>query len=922
MINNHSLHFPLYLLLLFVSFNLAIAQTTGKIVGVVRDAQTEEALPGANVVIEGTMLGAATDTDGYFVILRVPPGKYTVVVEFLGYQKMYMKEVEVLTDLTTTLDFNLTPEGIAGEEIVVIAEKPLIRKDLTSVEARIQADQIENMAVQQLGELLDLQAGIVRDVYGEIHIRGGRSSEISYMVNGISITDDYSRQQALIVENESIQELQVISGTFNAEYGNAMSGVINIVTKTGNNDFAGRFEAWIGDYVSNRTDLFWNIDDINPIANYNFQGTISGPVIKNRLTYFITGRRLKNEGWLFGPNVYSPQGHSQTINNETISVRRDSSAVPMNPREQWSAQGALQLRIIDPLTFKLDFLGSKYKNGRYEHNYRLNPFGNIDSLGYGATVIAKLTHVLSKRTFYELTTSYKLNEYNARLYDDPFDSRYVHPDSLTAPEYNFYKAGTNLFRASRTTESIIGKFDLTSQINQNHQLKAGIEIQGDKVRFDDLTLIPETNESGEQIIPFRPAIPPISNANRNDFTRRPERLALYIQDKIEFENVVINAGLRFDYFHSNGRVPNDIKDPNVYLPMKLNHIYKDLDGDGHISSEEQTEENKYTLEERKAFWYKDVDPKTLVSPRFGIAYPITEKGVIHFSYGIFQQIPEYSRLYYNDELKTAEGQAIYGPYGNPDLNPQRTTMYEIGLKQQLSNNIGIDLTAYYRDIRDWISTSPEIPSYSTGVTYVKNINRDQASVKGITFTMTRRMVNHFGFDLNYTYQIVDGTNSSPEDEYFALTTGVEPKKQLTPLDWDQRHALNFSIIFGSKSWGGNLITRLQTGQPFTPEVVSGVRTGQNVLSGLSTNSRNKPNRFTIDFNAYKKFTIRKIDLEIFLRIFNLLDFKNPQTVYQDSGKPDYSVYEKQAVEADPTWFIRPDYYSEPRQIQIGTRIRF
>lgn len=922
MINNHSFHFPLYLLLLFVLFNLTFAQTTGKIVGVVRDGQTGDALPGANVVIEGTLLGAATDTDGYFVILRIPPGKYTVVVEFLGYQKMYMKEVEVLTDLTTTLDFNLTPEGIAGEEIVVIAEKPLIRKDLTSVEARIQADQIENMAVQQLGELLDLQAGIVRDVYGEIHIRGGRSSEISYMVNGISITDDYSRQQALIVENESVQELQVISGTFNAEYGNAMSGVINIVTKTGSNYYTGKFEAWIGDYISNRTDLFWNIDNINPIANHNFQATISGPVIKNRLTYFLTGRRLKNDGWLYGPNVYSPQGRSQTINGETVSVRGDSGAVPMNPREQWSAQGALQLRIIDPLTFKLDFLGSKYKNGRYVHDYRLNPLGNIDSLGYGATVIAKLTHVLSKSTFYELTTSYKINEYKARLYDDPFDSRYVHPDSLTAAEYNFYKAGTNLFRASRITESIIGKFDLTSQLNQNHQLKTGIEVQGDKVRFDDLTLIPETNESGEQIIPFHPAIPPISNANRNDFTRKPERLALYIQDKIEFENVVINAGLRFDYFHSNGRVPNDMKDPNVYLPMKLTHIYKDLDGDGHISSEEQTEQNKYTLEERKAFWYKDVDPKTLVSPRFGIAYPITEKGVIHFSYGIFQQIPEYSLLYYNDELKTAEGQAIYGPYGNPDLNPQRTTMYEIGLKQQLSNNIGIDLTAYYRDIRDWISTSPEIPSYSTGVTYVKNINKDQASVKGISFTMTRRMVNHFGFDLNYTYQIVKGTNSSPEDEYFALTTGVEPIKQLTPLDWDQRHSLNFSIIFGSKSWGGNLITRLQTGQPFTPEVVSGVRTGQNVLSGLSTNSRNKPNRFTIDFNVYKKFTISKIDLEIFLRIFNLLDSKNPQMVYEDSGKPDYSVYEKQAVEADPTWFIRPDYYSEPRQIQIGTRIRF
>ena len=358
----------------------------------------------------------------------------------------------------------------------------------------------------------------------------------------------------------------------------------------------------------------------------------------------------------------------------------------------------------------------------------------------------------------------------------------------------------------------------------------------------------------------------------------------------------------------------------MYLPLKLNHIYNDINGDGIIDADEQTEENKYSLEERQSFWYNKVDSKALLSPRFGIAYPISESGVIHFSYGIFQQIPEYSLLYYNDDLKTPEGQGIYGPYGNPDLNPQKTTMYEIGLNQQISNNIGIDITAFYRDIRDWITTSPQITTYSTGVTYVNNINKDQASVKGITFSMNRRLVDHFGFDLNYTYQIVKGTNSSPEDDYFALTTGEAPKRQLTPLNWDQRHSLNFSIIFGGETWATNLITRYLTGQPYTPEVVSGVRTGQNVLSGLSINSRNKPDRFTIDLYVFKRFKISDFDLEPFLRIYNLLDFKNPQNVYSDSGKPDYTVYRQQAVEADPTWFVRPDFYAAPRQIQIGFRI--
>ena len=917
-----SLRFILFLILILGLIHLTFAQTTGKIVGVVRDAQTGEALPGANVFIEETLMGAATDQDGLFVVLRVPPGEYTVVVEFLGYQRFVMQEVEVLTDLTTRLEFELQPEVIVGEEIVVVAKRQLVRKDLTSSEARIQASQIENMAVEEVGELLDLQAGIVRDAQGAIHIRGGRSSEVAYMVNGITITDDYSRQQAITIENESIQELQVISGTFNAEYGNAMSGVINIVTKTGSNKLSGKVEAWVADYLSNRTDIFWNIDDVNPFADYNFQATLSGPIIRNKLTYFFTGKRLKEEGWLYGPNVYSPQGRLQTIDGEVTEVRGDSSAVPMNSNERWSGQAAINWRISDPLTFKLDVLGSKFERQYYDHSYRLNPEGMNTRTGYGITTIGKLTHILSKRTYYELTASYKENENDEKLYDDVFDPRYVHPDSLTAAEYNYFKAGTNLFRSSRNTKGIIVKLDFTSQLTQHHQLKTGIEFQNDRVSFTDLTLVPATDETGQQITPFQPAIPAVSNADYNDFIRKPERSAIFIQDKIELESVIINVGVRFDYFNSNGKVPKDQKDPNVYLPFKLSHKYKDLNDDGQISIDEQIEENEYTLEERKSFWYKDAKPKSLLSPRFGIAYPITETGVIHFSYGIFQQIPEYGLLYYADELKTPEGQGIYGPYGNPDLNPQRTTMYEIGLKQQLFDNIGIDITAYYRDIRDWISTSADIPTYSTGVTYVKNINKDQASVKGITFTMVRSLVNHFGLDLNYTYQILKGTNSSPEDEYYALTNGDEPKKQLTPLGWDQRHAFNFSIIYGRETWGGNIVSRFQTGQPYTPEVVSGQYTGQNVFSGLSTNSRNKPSRFTVNLNLFKRFKLGYADIGFFLRIYNLFDSENPDAVYEDSGKPDYSVYEQQAVEADPTWFIQPDYYSEPRRVIIGTKYSF
>jgi hypothetical protein len=218
----------------------ALAQTSGKIVGQINDAKTGEALPGANVLIEGTGIGAASDANGHYIIMQVPPGKYTLIASYLGYKKMLIKNVEALTGLTTRIDFAMQTEILLGEEVVITAERPLVRKDLTSSEAHVSEENIETLPVRSMDDILDIQAGIVRDAENNIHIRGGRSSEIAYMVNGINITDDYYRSQALTLAQESIQELQVISGTFNAEYGNAMSGVINIVTKTGGEKLAGK----------------------------------------------------------------------------------------------------------------------------------------------------------------------------------------------------------------------------------------------------------------------------------------------------------------------------------------------------------------------------------------------------------------------------------------------------------------------------------------------------------------------------------------------------------------------------------------------------------------------------------------------------------------------------------------------------------
>lgn len=912
--------------LLFILSELILSQSSGKLTGKIMDASTGEPVAFANVVLEGTNFGAASDMDGDYLIVNVPSGTYNIIVSYIGYVKVVTQNVKVHTDLTTKIDFTLTPTSVSlQQEIVIIAKTPLIKKDLTSTESRITADEIEGMPLQNLDQLISLQAGVNKDASGDIHIRGGRSSEISYLINGISITDDFDRSQALVVETGSIQELQVISGTFNAEYGNALSGVVNLVTKTGGSKFQSNIEMWSGDYVSSNKDIFWNINDFNPVANYNFQGSISGPLLSDNITYFLTMRRFYDGGYIYGINKYNSEGRSKFVNGEFVENPGDNSYVSMNSNDRWSGQTTIDWRISKDFNLKVDAFGSLESAKNYNHIYRLNPNGAKGNEIKGYSIFSTLTNVLYLNTFQSLTLAYKYNDFTSNLYDDPYDPRYVHPDSLNISGFHFYTAGTDLNRFQRNTESMILKWDLTSQVDKINLAKVGIEFQKDNLFYENINLIAATNENGQQIFPFKPFIQGIESPQHDLFERNPFRLSAYIQDKIEFESLIINVGLRFDMFNPQGKVPTDLEDPNIYNPFKLEHIYHDLNNDGLIGIDEQTDLNKLSLIERESFWYTKTKVKTGLSPRFGVAYPITDRGIIRFSFGIFQQLPEYSQLYLGDQFKLTSTQGLQGyqssqPFGNNDLKPQRTTIYEIGLQQQISEDLAFDVTAFYRDIRDWISSSPPIPTFLAGISYSKRINRDFANVKGITISVNKRFTNNFSFSVDYTYQVAEGINSTSDEQFFSQLNGSEPKRTLTPLDWDQTHTLNTNLYVGTGEMGLSLISRLNSGQPYTPTRIEGANTGSNILTGLADNSRRKPILINLDLEIFKNFDFSFVDMQLFVKVFNLLDSKNPTTVFGDTGKPDYTLQETTTTDHDESWFDYPNFYSPPRTIYLGTKI--
>ena len=326
---------PLVLALLAALAGPAVAQTTGQLSGVVRDADTGETLPGAAVQVEPTGRGAATNIDGEYRIIGVRPGAYTVTATYIGYTPVRVENVRVNVDLTTALDFELRPQAFEGEEVVVVASADLVRRDLTSSEFRVTSETIDALPVQEVGDILRTQAGVTGGD-GAIHIRGGRAKEVAYFVDGVRVTDAYDGSVAVQIENAGIEELQVIAGTYNAEYGQANSGIINVVTKNPGTEVEGSFEVFSGSYLvtgDGGDDVlrsanvagydrlgqlpYVGVDpysylDVNPAQYYNVQGSLSAPIVPNKLGAFGLVRFFQNDGWLYGARVSTPTGRPAT----------------------------------------------------------------------------------------------------------------------------------------------------------------------------------------------------------------------------------------------------------------------------------------------------------------------------------------------------------------------------------------------------------------------------------------------------------------------------------------------------------------------------------------------------------------------------------------------------------------------------------
>ncbi len=932
-------------ILLLAGSAASLAGTTGKIAGIVKDAQTGEAIVGASVVVQGTSQGAATNLDGYYVILNLTPGKYVLAVSAVGYNKQTITDVGVSIDLTTTIDIALTSTVVQiGEEVVTTATRPMVTKDLTATTAIVSGDQIRALPVTEVSQVLNLQAGFVNG-----SLRGGRQGEVAYWIDGVPVTDSYDRSSLVEINKNAIEEMQAISGAFNAEYGEAMGGVVNIATKEGSDKYTGALSTYFGGYLPNNKELFPGNDKFRPTSIRDYEGSVSGPIFGNDLTFFANARYYYGDGYLFGFNRFNPYNVSYTDSLGDFHLYRDpsgkgdSSRVAMNSSERKYGQAKLTWRISPTMKLTGNVIYDWNKARPYDAlntGYR-SYFYDPNGLGYNHnmsnTYIVQWNHVLNERTFYTINGSYYWHDYRYALYDDVNDPRYVHPNvAATYDSWSFQTGGTDLRYTHRRTTTALGKADLTSQITETHLLKTGVEFRQFKMNYENLTLTPilsQTSFTPASSSPFiTTQIPDITTAGHDTYERKPYEIAAYIQDKMEFKNFIVNIGIRFDYFQPKANVLNDahpdpndplyytytLDDPNIFNPLKPNNRFFDYNGNG---VQDPGEPNK-TVADRMAYWYRKATAKWQISPRLGFSFPITAQGVVHFSYGHFFQIPRFEYLYDNPFFKV--GQGTSNIISNADLGAEQTINGELGVQQQLTEDISADLTAYMRDIRNLSSTRAELLStYGGAVQFSRYVNSDFGLVKGIVLTVVKRFSSGFRATLDYTYQVARGTNSDPAAAFNNALGGQQPEVFLTPLNWDQRHTLNITVSYNEKNWGASIIGKYGSGAPYTPRATTDV-------TSLLQNSQLKPSFLDIDLNANYEIPVDKVRFVIFARVINLFDILNETNVFNDTGRAGFTGDEGVALATNPPqyvnsiaqWFTVPTNYSEPRRIEFGMNLEF
>ncbi|GBD93172.1 hypothetical protein BMS3Abin05_00755 [bacterium BMS3Abin05] len=870
--------FSVVMLVFFVA-GLLFAGVTGKINGVVKDKTTGEPLPGANIMIKGTQMGASTDQKGRYFIINVPPGKYTLQALFIGYQTVQKTNVMVTIDATTEVDFALSSRVISGKAVTVVAERPLVQKTLTQSKYTVSAAELDNVL-----PVANVQ-GIIETAASTFHgyVRGGRKFSTKIIIDGVDVTDNYytggtgafgtgdvgfsyqgyreseTDQSATIsVPSSAIQEMVVYAGTFTAEYPTAAAGIVNIVTKMGGAQYHGKLFMRGTPLNTMRhfgTNVYWMKGGpgqpdgyFNEKERYLASGTPYGERAASLYTwtdalakdkYYYNpddstglGRSIELVGDLSGPVPFLGKKANFFLSARFSHER--PTPMPFDVNQHINVGLKLDYRFTADK--RLMLYGQVVDGGKLFHwvNWKFNPkwayymqgaprYKDLSVMSY-----AKWIHQLSDKTFYTIQLSYNGREDWTGYPDDNGDGfsqlnekgdfikfsnrqqylkyvggvikvdtlrnkagdiigydRYIDPSSANGykpghfgdPKYrvffysatdpasgvneakaNFYKVDgwykthypTPLYIDTRRDATVL-KADFTSQVTYNHLVKTGLLFRYNNI-YHHLLQSP-LGGAGHQYP---------TSLFWVDYTKfNPKEFAYYLQDRIEYKGMIINVGGRVDGYNVDTRYfKNDFHPFDVIrTPAPSSQLleYRPV-RDGKIG------------------W------KWFFSPRIGVSHPVSDKMAMHYSFGKFIQYPNYSSLYQDYNFTNyAMSPTIYTKW--VDQEPIRATSYEMGLQYAPLSDLGIDISAYYRDVSNYSSISYSLTPYA-GSSLTFATTWGHADARGIELTLTKRPSKWWSGRLTYSFSY------------------IKSAIRMSSKDPNQRQ--NFSAKKDSAAFGGKL----------------------------------------------------------------------------------------------------------------------
>ena len=869
------------------------AQTgVGKLSGMAVDANTKEPLIGANIVILNTDWGAATDINGEYFILNIPPGSYDVRFSYVGYANKTIQEVRIVAGVTYELNVELSTDFTLPD--IVVEDRKFFEEKSTNTKKVIDSDQINRLPVKGVEKLASLEAGVVvsegsggSDGNATLNVRGGRGGEVLYIVDGIPQNDAYTGTNYSQVSNAAIEQIAFEIGGYEAKYGQAQSGIVNVTTKTGDPTYSLYMDA-----MSSGSGSF-KLDDYG----YNlYTATIGGPIIPGvaNHTFFLSGER----GWYLDSDP-------KAVNLNFPSINKSYDYIPNNESGVYRFTGRTSHN-IENWTVRLGANINQRDTRGYTHLYAKNNsehFQRVERLNQSYS--ARISQNISNNAFWNLNVGYRI--FNQETGDGVyFDDLFAYGDSLrifqtegaSIPSYGgrialdsvgIFNARGRVFngytKSNNTTLS--GDLDITMQL-EDHLLEVGGGMNYNILRYFAIGPVGLSSRAGTYVnLPieekFRRLQPTIfgyditgqtKTGSGSEFEpKNPFITYAYIQDRFELSDMVLNLGIRFDYFDTqtdilaNPKLPYAAGDPNTF----------------------------------DAADFVTKDPEIHISPRIGIGFPVTESTVFHAQYGKFIQQPSLDQLYASVFDLNAILQDDARTLLNGQVESEITTQYEIGFRQVLGNVAALNITAFYKNTQGLVNTALVFFQREPGgsqLEYYAPTNTDFGTVKGLAISADVSRISYFSMSLDYTYSIAEGTGSSTSSSFTAVfRNGGEDRipKVIAPLDFDQRHTgtinLDFFVPKGDLGFfellNANILVSFASGRPYTP------LQEQNLLLVSSNwgetkgyvNSAYGPGNFRIDLKVEKGFELGSAVISPYVWIENLLDADNPVSVYRSTGSP-------------------------------------